>query len=206
MKLYVHPMSSNARRAHMAALMLGAKPELITVDLSKGAQKSPEYLAINPNGKVPTLVDGNVIIWESMAIMTYLADKTPGQTLYPSELAARTNVNKWLFWTSNHWSPAIGTLTYENFLKKMFGQGEPNEYAVARGTANVTEFAKTLDAQLAKTKYVAGDQLTLADVAVVPPLMYTNPAKLPVDGYTNLARWFGEMKQLDAWKQTEATH
>lgn len=205
MKLYIHPMSSNARRAHMAAIALGAKPELIVVDLAKGEQKKPEYLALNPNGKVPTLVDGDLVVWESMAIMTYLADKAPGQTLYPTDLATRTRVNQWLFWTSNHWSPAIGGLTYENFLKKMFGHGEPNEYAVSRATANVKEYATTLDAHLAKNKYVAGDRLSLGDIAVVAPLMYIVPAKLPVENFANIARWFGEMKQTEAWKQTEPT-
>jgi glutathione S-transferase len=205
MKLYLHPMSSNARRAHMAAVALGLEPELITIDLAKAEQKKPEYLALNPNGKVPTLVDGDVVVWESMAIMTYLADKTPGQALYPTDAAGRTRVNQWLFWTSNHWSPSIGTLTYENFLKKMFGQGDGNEYAVSRGMANVKEYATTLDAHLAKNKYVAGDRMTLADLAVVAPLMYTVPAKLPVEGFANIGRWFGEMKQTDAWKRTEPT-
>src|SRR5688572_24506838 len=118
MKLYIHPMPSNARRARLVALHLGLTPEQITVDLATGKQKSPEYLALNPNGKVPTLVDGDTIIWESLAIAQYLCEKTPGQTLYATnDLATRTQQNKWLFWTANHWSPACGTLVYERMLK-----------------------------------------------------------------------------------------
>src|SRR5690242_20979121 len=79
MELYFHPMSSNARVARMTAVALGIKPELVPVDLQKGEQKKPDYLALNPNGKVPTLVDGSTVLWESVAIAMYLADKTPGR-------------------------------------------------------------------------------------------------------------------------------
>lgn len=205
MKLFHHPMSSNARRARMAAILLGHEPELVLVDLATGAQRKPEYLAINPNGKVPTLVDGDVVVWESLAIMTYLADRTPVQSLYPVELVARTHVNKWLFWTANHWSPAIAQLNFENFLKKMFGGGEPNEYAVQRATGLFHDFAKVLDATLASSRHVAGEALTLVDLAIAAPLMYAQMSKLPLEGYPHVTRWFDGLRQLDAWKATEPT-
>ena len=77
MKLYVHPMSSNARRAQMTAILLGTPIETVFIDLQKGAQRNPEYLALNPNGRVPTLVDGDFALWESLAIMEYVAEKYP---------------------------------------------------------------------------------------------------------------------------------
>jgi glutathione S-transferase len=203
MKLYIHPMSSNARRARMAAIVLGHQPELVTVDLQKGEQKKPDYLAINPNGKVPTLVDGSVVIWESLAIMTYLADKKPGNAVYPSELGARANVNKWLFWTVAHWGPAIAQLNYENFMKKMFGAGEPNEYAVGRASTLFHDAAKVLDATFAKSPHVAGETLTLADLAIAAPLMYIGPGKLPVADYAHVTRWFSTIQASEAWKATE---
>lgn len=203
MQLYFHPMSSNARRAHMTAILLGLSPELVLVDLAKGEQRKPEYLALNPNGKVPTLVDGDVVLWESLAIMTYLAEKTPGQTLYPLALAQRIHVQKWLCWSAAHWGPACGTLTYEHFLKRMFGQGEPNPYAVERAMTWFNDAARTLDATLARSRYVVGETLTLADLSIAAPLMYTPVAQLPVSGHANIARWFGEIQALDAWKATE---
>lgn len=203
MKLYFHPMSSNARRAHMAALHLGQPVELVLVDLAKGEQRQPAYLALNPNGKVPTLVDGDVTIWESLAIMTYLAEKTPGQTVYPLPLEQRIHVQKWLFWTAAHWNPACGSLTYENFLKRMFGQGDANPYAVERATTWFRDAARTLDATLATSRYVTGETLTLADLAVAAPLMMTAVAKLPLAGHAHVERWFGEIQALEAWKATE---
>jgi len=126
MKLYGNPMSSNARRAYMAALQLGHEPEHIVVDLAKGAQKAPDFVAMNPNGKVPVLVDGDVVLWESIAIMQYLADKTPGQTLYPPDLVERARVNQWLAWTTAHWGLAVSQLNVENWLMAMFGHGGPD--------------------------------------------------------------------------------
>ncbi len=203
MKLYVHPMSSNARRAQMTAILLGTPVETVFVDLQKGAQRNPDYLALNPNGRVPTLVDDDFALWESLAIMKYLAEKTPGQTLYPADARGKAVVDQWLLWTGSHWSAAIAQLNFENFLKGMFGMGEPNAYAVERAEALFKEFAKTLDAQLGKTRFMVGETMTLADIAIAAPLMYVQLAKLPVEGLTNLGRWLGEMKATEAWKQTE---
>ena len=203
MKLYIHPFSSNARRARMAAKHLGVAVEEVFVDLSKGEQKRPEYLALNPNGKVPTLVDGDSVIWESIAIMIYLAERTPGQTILPTDARRKATTNKWLFWAANHWSPAVGQLTSENMLKGRFGQGAPNEYAVQRGELMFKEFATTLDKTLASSRYIAGDQLSIVDLAIAPPLMYIGPAKLPATGYGNIERWFGEIKTLEAWTATQ---
>ena len=202
-KLYTHPMSSNARRAVMTAHLLGIPFESVVIDLAKGEQKKPEYLAQNPNGRVPLMVDGDVVLWESLAIMTYLAEKTAGQTLYPTELVARAQVNKWLFWSAAHWGPAAAQLNYENMLKKMFGQGEPDAYTVKRAEALFQDFAGTLDAELGRRRFIAGETLTLADVAIAPTLMYSDMAKLPIAGRDHLARWFGEMRELDAWKKTD---
>ncbi len=203
MKLYHHPMSSNARRAAMTAMVLEAPVELVLVDLEKGDQRKPEYLALNPNGRVPTLVDGDFVLWESLAIMEYLTEATPGQTLLPSERHARMNVKKWLYWAAHHWSPAAAQLNFEHFLKKMFGMGEPNEYAVQHATRLFGQFAAVLDATLAKSPWIAGESMTLADLAIAPTLMYREMAKLPVAGHANLERWFDRVRELDAWKKTE---
>ena len=203
MKLYVHPMSSNARRAQMTAILLGTPVETVFVDLQKGAQRSADYLALNPNGRVPTLVDDDFTLWESLAITKYLAEKTPGQTLYPTDARGKAVVDQWLSWAGNHWSAAIAQLNFENFLKGMFGMGEPNAYAVERAEALFKDYAKTLDTQLGKTRFIVGETMTLADVAMAAPLMYVQLAKLPVEGLTSLGRWLEEMKATEAWKQTE---
>ena len=102
MKLYTSPFSSNARKPAMLAHLLPLQVELIVVDLAQGEQRRPPYLGFNPNGKVPTLVDGDFVLWESNAIMQYMAEQVPGTPLYPQAPRRRADVNRWLFWAATH--------------------------------------------------------------------------------------------------------
>jgi glutathione S-transferase len=202
MRLYHHPFSLNARRAVMTAIHLGVPVELVLVDLSKREHLQPQFLAMNPNHKVPVLADGDFHLWESYAIMQYLADKTPGQTIYPTDYRARADVNRWLFWCSQHFSPAIGILNWENAVKGMIGLGGPDPAEVKRGEALFDEFAGLLDAHLAGREWIVGSSLTLADLAIAAALGHAGPAKLPVTQYANLQKWLGPVQALEAWKKT----
>src|SRR5215510_1363043 len=127
MKLYINPMSPNVRRVRLTAAVLGLQLEEKKLDFAKGEQKNPEYLALNPNGAVPTLVDGDFVLTESRAIMQYLASKKPESGLFPSAQQARADVIRWQFWDASHFSPQLGTLTFQKIIKPMFGMGEPDQ-------------------------------------------------------------------------------
>jgi glutathione S-transferase len=203
MRLYHHPLSSNARRAVMTAVHLGVPVELVFVDLAKGEQREPQFLKLNPNHKVPVLEDDGFVLWESCAIMQYLADSTPRQTVYPDEARARADVNRWLFWCAQHFGPAIGILNWENSIKGMIGLGGPDPAEVQRGEQLVRELGGILDAHLAGRGWICGQALTLADLAIAAPLAEIERAKLPVAQFANLQRWFAGLRQLDAWKRTD---
>ena len=202
MKIHHSPFSSNARKALMTAIQLGVDFDPVLVDLAKGEQRKPDFLALNPNGKVPVLVDGDFVLFESQAIMAYLADKTPGQTLYPTDLRARADVNKWLFWSANHWGPSIAIFNWERVVKKFLGLGEPDAGHIARGEALFHEFAKVLDAHLADREWISGKGVSLADIAIGCPLMVTVPAQIPITPYANIQKWFARVQELDSWKKT----
>lgn len=207
MRLYHHPMSANARRAVMTAFHLGTyasapKVELVHVELAKGEQRAPSYLKMNPNGRVPVLEDDGFFLTESHAIMQYLAEQTPGQTLYPSERRARADVNRWLFWNAHHFQPAVSVLNWERLVKGMIGRGEPDPAEEKRGEALVTETARVLDQHLEGREWVSGSSLTLADLAIATPLMTARPARLPVGELANLQAWLARVQELDAWKRT----
>lgn len=202
MRLYYHPMSSNSRRAHLAAVQLGIPLELQLVDLAKGEQRAPEYLRKNPNGVVPTLEDGDVVVTESHAIMQYLADKTPGQTVYPTELAARADVNRWMFWNAHHFQPAVSVLNWENLVKPMIGRGAPDPAEIERGTQLVLRYGAVLDAHLDGKEWVSQGRLTLADLALATPLTTRIPAKLPIGDFKNLLAWFERVSSLPCWAAT----
>ena len=202
MRLYYHPLSSNSRRVVLTALHLNVNLELVVVDLLKGEHKAPEYLRRNPNGKVPLLDDDGFMLWESHAIMQYLADGTPGQDLYPLEIKARADVNRWLFWSAYHFTPAVGLISRERVSKKMVGgAGGPDPVEIARGEALLMAAAEVLDDHLARNQWIAQDKLTLADFALASPLMHTAAAELPVTGYANLQAWFARVRALEAWKK-----
>jgi glutathione S-transferase len=203
MRLYQHPMSANARAATMAALQLKAPVELVFVDLHKGDQHLPEFLNMNPNHRVPVLQDGDFHLWESRAIMQYLADKTPGQTLYPTDLKARADVNRWLFWTAQHFAPAISVFFWENVVKGMIGRGAPDPVELQRGDRLFNEFAAVLDCHLADRKWISGLDLTLADLSIAAAYSCAAPGKAPVAWYANIQRWFMRMQRLEVWQKTE---
>ena len=148
------------------------------------------------------LIDGDFILWESCAIMQYLADGTPGQTVWPQERRARADVSRWMFWASQHFGPAIGVLTWEYIWKKFVTGQDPDPKEVARGESDLAEAARVLDKHLATRRWLVGDDVTLADYAVAAPLMYKEKTRLPLDGYPHLLAWFERIQALPAWQRT----
>ncbi|NRD52234.1 glutathione S-transferase family protein [Corallococcus exiguus] len=202
MKLYFHPLSGNSRRVLLVAAHLDIPLERIVVDLTTGKQREASYLGINPNGRVPVLDDGGFVLWESRAIMVYLAEKTPGQTLLPTDAQGRADVNRWLFWCSAHMAPANTVLVLENFVKQRTGRGPPDPAEVARGEALFAQTAPVLDSHLAGRTWVTQERLTLADLSLAASFALAGPARLPLEGYANLRAWLGRVQELEAWQRT----
>src|SRR5437667_12573825 len=103
MKLYGFPPSPNTWKVRAVAAHLGLPLELELVDLTKGAQRTADYLALNPTGRTPTLVDGNFVLWESTAIMHYLAERKASM-LFPNDARTRADIMRWQSWHLQHWS------------------------------------------------------------------------------------------------------
>jgi glutathione S-transferase len=202
MKLYFHPMSGNSRRVLLVATHLDVPLERIVVDLPSGEQRGPQHLSRNPNGLVPVLEDEGFLLWESRAIMQYLAERTPGQALFPTDPRGRAEVNRWLFWCAAHMAPANSVLVYENFVKAITGRGAPDPAEVARGEALVAKHAPVLDAHLAGRTWVAEDRLTLADFSLASGFALAGPGRLPIASYANIRAWLGRVQELDAWRRT----
>src|SRR5262249_44637325 len=161
--------------AHQMAVPL----ELETVDLTKGAQRQPQYLALNPTGRTPTLIDGDVKLWESCAIMQYLASKQK-TSLWPDDPAARADIMRWQSWHLQHWGPTVNTFIFENLVKSIMRMGEPDQKALAQAAERLQPEAAVLDAHLGRHPYLVNDALTLADFTVVAPLFYAEPAQTPL--------------------------
>ena len=201
MKLYFHPMSGNSRRVLLVATHLDVPLERIVVDLPHGEQRGAAHLRRNPNGRVPVLEDDGLVLWESRAIMQYLVDKTPGQTLMPMDARGRADVNRWLFWCAAHMAPANTILVLERFVKPKSGR-EPDAAELARGEALFAQTAPLLDAHLAGRDWVSQDRVTLADLSLAASFALAGPARLPIAPYANLCAWLGRVQELDAWQRT----
>jgi glutathione S-transferase len=201
-KLYMNRLSPNVRRVRLTAAVLGLPLEETNLDFAKGEHKNPEFLALNPNGAVPTLVDGDFVLTESRAIMQYLASKKPESGLVPRNEQARADVVRWQFWDSSHFSPQLGTLTFQRVLKPMMGLGEPDAGKIEEALANFRRFAAVLNERLSVREYVVGDSMTLADLTLASSLMYVKQAEVPLTEFPNLQAWLSRISNMEAWKKT----
>jgi glutathione S-transferase len=175
------------------------------VDLIKGEQKSPHYAALNPNMRMPTLRDGDYVLWESNAILQYLAAKRPESGLLPADEKARLDVTRWQFWDLAHWDPACAVFIFENVVKSVvLKSGEPDAAALAKATESFHRLAQVLDGQLKGKKFVTGDTLTVADFSLAAPMNYAEMARFPAEPYSEIKRWYGTLRALPAWQKTLA--
>jgi len=202
MKLYYNPLSPNVRRVRLTAAVLGIELEEKLVDFSKGEHKTPDYLALNANGAVPTLVDGDFVLSESRSIMQYLASKKPESGLLPRDEAARADVTRWQFWDAAHFSPQLGSLAFEKLIKGMVGLGDPDSAKITEALSNFRRFAAVLNQRLDGKQYVVGNSLTLADLTLASSLMYAKQTEVPLADFPNIEAWLARITALEGWKKT----
>ena len=202
MKLYGFPPSPNTWKVRAVAAQLGIKLELQLVDLSKGEQRTPSYLALNPTGRTPTLVDGDFKLWESTAIMQYLASRSTN-SLWPNDARVRADIMRWQSWQLQHFGPdACVPLTFQRLVKKRLNQGPPDQAIVDKALEAFKRDASVLDAHLAKQRYLVGPELTLADLSVAAVLVYAKEAEMPLAQYPRVQEWSGRIYALKSWRET----
>ena len=202
MKLYDFAFSPNCRKVRAVAYELGIRLESVHVDLLNGAQKAPAFLGLNPNGRVPVLVDGDFVLFESTAIMRYLSAQQGG-ALVPESLQARADVDRWLAWQLAHLGPAMSKVAFERVVKKLTGQGAPDEAAVAAGSAEFAKLSALLDGALGSRDYLAGT-LSLADFALASHYSLAPMCGLPLTAYPRVEAWLDRMLARDSMKRALA--
>src|SRR5215470_12075448 len=172
-ELYVFPPSPRAFKVMAVANHLDLDWTLQFIDLIKGDHKTPQYAALNPNMRIPTLKDGDFVLWESNAICQYLAAKRPESGLMPKDDRGRADVTRWQFWDTAQWDRACVPFLFQYVIKPhVMKAGEPDLAAVAQSAEPFHRAAKVLDGQLKGRKFVTGDTLTVADFSLGAPLNY----------------------------------
>ena len=198
MKLYWSDVLS-PRKACAVAKYLQSPVEYAYLDLGRGEHKTTGYLALNPNGKVPTLVDGSLVLWEADAIMCHLAARSDSE-LWPQD-GRQIEVIRWLSWNTQHFTRHGGTLYFEDIIRARFGMGIPDPNEVEQATTEWRRFAKVLDQHLRDRRWLVGDTLTVADFAVAVTLPYAERAHIPLAEFPAIERWHERLNELDAWRE-----
>jgi glutathione S-transferase len=205
MKLYIFPLSGRVLGIVALKNYLALDCEVRAIDLGRGDQLTPEYLVLNPNKKMPTLEDDGFVLWESNAILFYMAAKHPDSGLWPSDLRGQADVLRWLAWESAHWdAESIGMVSYEKGSKVVLGRGAADPAFIARGEQNFTRFAAVLNDSLKGKNWLLGERLTIADFSVGGLVPSAERFGLPVGDFPEIVRWYKGLAALPAWREAVA--
>ncbi|HYQ05113.1 MAG TPA: glutathione S-transferase family protein [Polyangiaceae bacterium] len=204
MKIYSSAASPNCWKIFSVAHELSLAIETIPIDLFNGEAKSAAFLAKNPNGRVPVLEDDGFFLWESNAILGYLASKQSSPPLLPATPRERAEVDRWLYWESCSLSPAVWKVEFEKIIKPLLKR-TPDPVAIANGTAEFAAAAQVLDEVLGGKDYVAG-KLSIADFAIEPFInLAARDCALDITPYRNLCAWNDRMNARESVKRTVAS-
>jgi len=207
MAIKVHgvTLSNNVVRVIAALNEKGLEYELVPVDLAAGAHKKPEFLALNPFGQIPTIQDGDDTLFESRAITRYIATKykESGTNLIPSSLA---KFETWLQVESSQFNSPTSGIAFEFVIKPMIGMTTDPSNAEKKAE-QLSAVLDVYEAHLAKNKYLAGDEFTLADLNHMPEifLLLKTPKADLVNSRPHVKAWWDNISARPAWKKTTAS-
>lgn len=205
MKLYCDPVSTTSRPVMLFIAEHGLDVEFVHVDLMTGAHLDPDYLAINPNGLVPYLVDGDFGLGESSAILKYLAEKI-GSPAYPAELKARARVNEALDWFNTQFHEYFCLFACYPRMGVPHGV-EPTlaQAMLAYGAAHAGRWLSILDREmLGERPYVCGREISLADYLGASFAMLGELGDFDLSPYPNVQAWLARMQARPHWATTYA--
>ena len=203
MKIWGRTTSSNVQKVMWAIGEMGLKYERLDVGGPFGKNKEPAYLAMNPNGLVPTLEEEDgFLLWESNSITRYLAAKHQSAVLEPKDPHTRALAHQWMDWQLSVLGPAI-TPVFWGMIRTPPEKRDAN--AIAAGKAKTVAAAKMLDEQLGKTAYLAGDAFSYGDIPVgimVYRYVQLIPERPPMP---NLDRWYAAISSRQAFREQVAS-
>jgi glutathione S-transferase len=188
---------SSAGRCYWMLEELGVAYKTMPLDMRAKEHKSPEYLKLNPNGKVPCLKDGDYVIWESMAINSYLADK------YKSPLLGETaeergQIAQWSYWSQLELQKPL----IDIFIQKIFVPDDRRDLAVIeKAEKTVPLLFKILDQELVGKKYLASERFTSVDINVASVVCIVDAIQMDISQYKNIQIWLSHCKDRPAYQK-----
>ena len=203
MKLYYHPVSTTSLMIMQFAAEEGVELDYQLVDLMKGEERRPEYLAINPNGLVPVLEDDGFVLTESGAILRYLAGRT-GSAAYPADLQAHAHVDELMEWFYSNFYKDFGYgLCYPQLFPHHRRPGEAQAVTVEWGRDKARHWLGILDNNLLGPgpRFLGGERPNLADYVGAEMVNLGSLVHCTYHDFPNVCRWFGNMKALPSWSR-----
>jgi glutathione S-transferase len=215
MEIYWGSGSPFAWRALLALEVKRVPYESHLIQFSKGEQRTPEYLAMNPRGKVPTLRDGDYVVYESVAVLGYLDAKVPEPPLFGTTPEQRGTILRHVAETDAYLQPALVTTAQAIFS----GQLKEKEAAVREAVATIHQELAAVEKDLAKSPWVAASSLSAADIVLFPFVQIIQRAAgkpeasaldlglLPLrERYPSIAAWIGRIEALPGYERTYPPH
>ena len=199
LKIWGRNTSSNVQKVMCAIGELGLAYERLDVGGPFGKNKEPAYLAMNPNGLVPTLEeDDGFLLWESNSIVRYLAAKHQSAVLEPKDIKTRALASKWMDWQLSVLGPAV-TPIFWGLVRTPPEKRDPA--AIAAGKTTTADAVKMLDAQLAKTKFLAGDSFSYGDIPVGIMVRRYRDLVPERPQFPNVERWYAAIAARPAFDE-----
>ncbi|MBW4657979.1 MAG: glutathione S-transferase [Drouetiella hepatica Uher 2000/2452] len=191
-KLYGHEISGNSYKVRLFLSLLQLEFEWIKVDLSKAEQKSPEHLARNPFGQVPTLVDGAITLSDSQAILVYLARQYGGEPWLPIEALPLAQVVRWL-------STSAGEVRQGPEHARLYHLFGATDINIERANQKAAFILTQLNQHLSDRTWLEFERPTIADIAVFPYIALAPDGKIDLAPYPNVRVWIDRVKQLPGY-------
>jgi glutathione S-transferase len=191
-------MSPNTRRAQLALEEAAIPYELVPVNLMSGEHRSETYRALNPTARVPALVDGEFILWESNAILEYIAALRPEKNLGPANPRERGEISRWMYMNASHLSPAMAHI-FAHTIRLPEDQRIPK--LVENGRAEVARCLEPFDARLGAGGEFLLDRLTIADLSIAPTLGIASMIGVDLAPYPNVIEWHSRIRARATWQK-----
>ncbi|MBL8481465.1 MAG: glutathione S-transferase family protein [Rhodocyclaceae bacterium] len=191
MKLYDLELSGNCYRVRLLLSLLGQPVQLVNVNLGAGENRQPWFLALNPRGQVPVLDDDGFVVWDTLAIMTYLARKAGGEKWLPSDPKNMARVMQWLAVMENETQYGLAR------ARVIASMGFPGNLEEAQKIG--LRVLGILEARLTAHDWLALPHCTLADIGCFPYVALARQGGLPLDDYPAILRWIARIKSLQGY-------
>lgn len=202
MKLYYDPITVNCRKVVAGLDFIGAPYEEEVLNYFGGEHKTDEFKKINPNAELPALVDGDLVLWESNAILAYAAEKTGNTEAYPTDPKIRADINRWLLWESSKWFHGCYVYLVEHVVKPILDD-KPDSSVLDAHAPTFHNLAGILESRLKGREWLSADHATIADIAVAAPMHLHGAQKLPLENYPGLRAWMGRVENLPSWQKSD---